>query len=102
MDYINQKTYSFDINKAKQIFNILLKDKQLKLTKGKRILAKEKIKDRKYCKYHNICGHTTNSYVPFKDMIEKVLKQGWLKFDKEKGMIINKDPFPISATFVEP
>ena len=28
LDNISKKTHSFDINKAKQIFNILLKDKK--------------------------------------------------------------------------
>ena len=50
MDHMTKKSYSFDINKINQIFDVLLKDKQIKLSDGHRILSKEEIKEKKYCK----------------------------------------------------
>ena len=44
MDHVNNKMYSFDINKVDQIFDILLKDKQITLLDGYKILPKEKQK----------------------------------------------------------
>ena len=40
----NAKSYSFNITKAEQIFDILLKDKQLKLLKGHKIPPIKEIK----------------------------------------------------------
>ena len=48
----NNKSYSFDITKVDQIFNVLLKDKQIILPEGKKMPLVEEIKDRKFCKYH--------------------------------------------------
>ena len=39
MDNINKRIYSFYINNIDQIFNLLLKDKQIKLSDGQRILT---------------------------------------------------------------
>ena len=51
--FSNAESYSFDITKAEQIFDILLKNKQLKLPERHKIPLVEEIKNRKYCKYHN-------------------------------------------------
>ena len=56
------------------MFDIQLEDKQLKLFEGQRTLAKDEVKDRIWCKYHDKFGYTTYSYVHFKDMIEKAIK----------------------------
>ena len=53
----SNKMYTFDITKAKQIFDVLWKDKQIVLPKGKKIPSKEEIKRQKFCKFHLILGH---------------------------------------------
>ena len=42
---LSNKSYSFDMNKANQIFNVLLKDKQIILLEGKKMPSVEDIKN---------------------------------------------------------
>ena len=56
----SNKSYSFDITKADQIFYVLLQDKQIMLPEGKKMPSIEEIKNKKFCKYHQIVGHLTN------------------------------------------
>ena len=53
----SNKSYSFDITKATQIFDVLLKHKQIIFLEGKKMPSIEEIKTRKFCKYHQIVGH---------------------------------------------
>ena len=50
--------YDFDVTKTEQIFDLLLKEKQLQLTAGHQIPSASELKGRKYCKWHN----TTDSH----------------------------------------
>ena len=96
------KSYSFDIIEDDQIFNILLKDKQTIFPEGKKILSIEEIKSRKFCKFHEIVGHSTNNYVHFKDSIQKVIKDGRLKFEeKSNPMKVDTKPFDIDSNYFE-
>ena len=82
---------------------MLLKDKQIKLSKGHRILSKKETRDRKYYKYHNMFRHITNNYVCFGEMIEKTIKQGRLKVvDKGKKVMIDKSPFLVGLNYIKP
>ena len=58
---LSNKSYSFNITKADKIFDILLKDKQIILPKGKKMPSIKEIKNQKFCKYHQIIGHLTNN-----------------------------------------
>ena len=42
IDHMNKKIHSFGINQVNQIFDILLKDRQIKLFDSHRILSKKK------------------------------------------------------------
>lgn len=44
------RTYSFDLNKADQIFDILLEAKQIKLIGRHKILTHEELRAKDYCK----------------------------------------------------
>ena len=64
----------------------------------------EEIKNQKFCKYHQIVGHSTNNCVHFGDLIQKAIKEGRLKF-KEKpqsSMTVDINPFEMNSAFVEP
>ena len=100
----SNKSYSFDITKVDQIFNVLLKDKQIILTKGKKMPSVEEIKNQKFCKYHQIVGHLTNNCVCFGDLIQKAIKEGRLKFEEkpQSTMTVDVNPFKMNSTFVEP
>ena len=65
----SSKSYSFDITKAGQIFYVLLKDKQIILPEGKKMPSAKEIKNRNFCKYHQIMEHSTNNCVHFRDLI---------------------------------
>ncbi|KAG4958852.1 hypothetical protein JHK82_035558 [Glycine max] len=52
--------YAFEISKADQIFYYLLKDQQIQLMDGHKIPSSEKIKDKKYCRWHNSYNHNSS------------------------------------------
>jgi len=52
--------YDLDVTKTEQIFDLLLKEKQLELTAGHQIPSANELKGRKYCKWHNtVDSHNT-------------------------------------------
>ena len=57
--------YSYNIAKVDQIFNHLLKDRQIKLTKGHQILLLDELNGKKYYKWHNSFNHTTKNCIVF-------------------------------------
>ncbi|XP_057760102.1 uncharacterized protein LOC130980438 [Arachis stenosperma] len=89
-----EKKYSFDISKSDQIFDVLLKDKQLVLPEGRTLLSVKNLKGKPYCKFHQAISHSTNSCVRFRDLIQEAIMEGRLKFDDgKKEMKVDVDPF---------
>ncbi|XP_057747800.1 uncharacterized protein LOC130966995 [Arachis stenosperma] len=70
------KKYSFDISKSDQIFDVLLKDKQLVLPEGRTLLSVKDLKGKPYCKFHQATSHSTNSCVHFRDLIQEAIMEG--------------------------
>ena len=70
------KSYSFNITKAKQIFNILLNDKQIIILEGTKLPPLNESKGHKFCKFHQMTGHITNNCVHFRDFIQKAIEEG--------------------------
>ena len=88
--------YSFDISKADQIFDHLLKDKQIKLLDGHKIPSQEELKGKRYCKWHNSYNHATINCMVFRRAIQKGIEEGRFKL-ADKGiseMTVDTDPFP--------
>ena len=52
--------YGFDIIKADKIFDLLLLEGQIKLKPYNKIPIDQKLKNIKYCKWHNTTSHDTN------------------------------------------
>ncbi|XP_045802327.1 uncharacterized protein LOC123895902 [Trifolium pratense] len=99
------KTYSFDITKCDEIFDLLVTDGQIVVPKGLKVPPLEQQKKRGFCKFHNFLGHKTSQCVLFRDLVQKALKDGRLKFGEKSGhkMKIDEDPLQISdASYVEP
>ncbi|QHN96050.1 uncharacterized protein DS421_18g615050 [Arachis hypogaea] len=97
------KKYSFDISKSDQIFDVLLKDKQLILPEGRTLLSVKDLKGKPYCKFHQATSHSTNSCVRFRDLIQEAIMEGRFKFDDgKKEMKVDVDPFEVDANYVEP
>jgi hypothetical protein len=53
------KTYTFDITKCDEIFDLLVTDGQIVVPKDLKIPPIEQRKKRGYCKFHNYLGHKT-------------------------------------------
>jgi len=51
------KTYTFDITKSDEIFDLLVADGQVVVPKDLKIPPLEQRKKRDFCKYHNYLGH---------------------------------------------
>ena len=63
------KSYSFDITKPEQIFDVLFKDKQIVIPVGKKLPSLNELKGQNFCEFHQIMGHKTNHCVRFRDLI---------------------------------
>ena len=61
----NYRQYSFDLAKADQIFDELLKQKFLTLSAGHVIPSEKERHGKEYCKWHNSFRHNTNNCVTF-------------------------------------
>ncbi|WJX30008.1 hypothetical protein P8452_18592 [Trifolium repens] len=85
------KTYTFDITKCDEIFDLLVTDGQIVVPKGVKIPPLDMRKKRGYCKYHNFLGHRTSQCVLFRDLVQKALNEGRLKFG-EKPKVTKADP----------
>lgn len=69
-DKMYNKTYSFDVSKADNIFDILLKDKQIILSGDHKLSTTEQKKGKKYCKFHHTYGQWTNNCIHFRMLIK--------------------------------
>ena len=54
------KGFDFDVAKAEQIFDLLLKEKQLKLPENHKLPTAQELQGRLYCKWHHSFTHSTN------------------------------------------
>ena len=70
----NLEKYSFDVNKADIIFDLLLKEKQIQISPNHTIPSAEKLKKRKYCKCHNSVSYHTNECKVFRQRIQSVIE----------------------------
>ncbi|XP_050895399.1 uncharacterized protein LOC127102024 [Lathyrus oleraceus] len=104
-DRFPKKTYTFDVTKCDEIFNLLVKDGQMIVSPNTKIPPLEQRKKRGFCKYHNFLGHKTSQCFLFGDLIQNAIRDGRLKFaDKGKNqMKVDVDPLNIAETnYVEP
>ncbi|XP_050895434.1 uncharacterized protein LOC127102060 [Lathyrus oleraceus] len=100
-----KKTYTFDVTKCDEIFDLLVKDGQMIVPPNTKIPPLEQQKKRGLCKYHNFLGHKTSQCFLFRDLIQNAIKDGRLKFvDKGKNqMKVDADPLNIADTnYAEP
>ncbi|WJX93585.1 hypothetical protein P8452_75092 [Trifolium repens] len=72
-DRFVSKTYTFDITKCDEIFDLLVADGQIIVPKGLKLPPLEQRKKRGFCKYHNFLGHKTSQCVLFRDLVQKAL-----------------------------
>jgi hypothetical protein len=56
------KGFDFDVSKVEQIFDVLLKEKQLNLPEGCKLPTAQELQGRSYCKWHHSFTHNTSDY----------------------------------------
>ena len=98
------KTYTFDVTKCDEIFDLLVVDGQVVVPTGLKIPPLDQHKKRGFCKFHNFLGHKTSQCGLFRDLVQKSLNEGRLKFgDKSKPhMQVDVDPLKaVDAMYLE-
>ncbi|KAK1644923.1 hypothetical protein QYE76_062728 [Lolium multiflorum] len=68
--------FDFDVTKAEQIFDLLLKEKQLKVPEGHKIPTAQELNGKPYCKWHNTFTHATNDCRVWRQQIQMAIEQG--------------------------
>jgi hypothetical protein len=62
----------------KQIFDLLLREKQLKLLEGHKFPTAQELQGRPYCKWHHLLTHTTNDSKELHRQIQSAIEQSRL------------------------
>ena len=85
--------------KAEQIFDLLLKKKQLKLPESHKLPTAQELQGRLYCKWHRSFTHATNDCKELRRQIQSAIEQGRLIL-AQHTMKVDSQPFP-QANVVE-
>ncbi|XP_050919338.1 uncharacterized protein LOC127136868 [Lathyrus oleraceus] len=93
-DKFPKKTYTFDVTKCDEIFDLLVKDGQMIVPPGAKVPLLEQRKKRGFCKYHSFLCHKTSQCFIFRDLVQNAIQEGRLMFgDKPRSqMKIDSDP----------
>ena len=87
------KGFDFDVAKAEQIFDLLLKEKQLKLPENHKLPTTQELQGRPYCKWHHSFTHATNDCKELRRQIQSAIEQGRLIL-AQYTMKVDSQPFP--------
>jgi hypothetical protein len=68
--------FDFDESKVEQIFDLLLREKQLKLPEGHKFPTSQELQGRPYCKWHHLFTHITNDCKELRRQIQSAIEQG--------------------------
>ena len=93
------KGFDFDVAKAEQIFDLLLKEKQLKLPENHKQPTAQELQGRLYCKWHHSFTHATNDCKELRRQIQSAIEQGRLIL-AQHTMKVDSQLFP-QANVVE-
>jgi hypothetical protein len=85
-------TYDFDVTKADKLFEFLVKEGRIKLPDGHSMLRPDRVKEMRYCGFHDRNSHSINECRVFRMKIQKAIQEGHLKFDNKMKLYGN--PFP--------
>jgi hypothetical protein len=87
------KGFDFDESKVEQIFDLLLREKQLKIPEGHKFSTAQELQGRPYCKWHHLFTNTTNDYKELYRQIQSAIEQGRLILG-QFTMKVDTRPFP--------
>ena len=93
------KGFDFDVAKAEQIFDLLLKEKQLKLPENHKLPTMQELQGRLYCKWHHSFTHATSDCKELHRQIQLAIEQGRLILAQHM-MKVDSQSFP-QANMVE-
>jgi hypothetical protein len=93
------KGFDFDVSKTEQIFDLLLKEEQLKLPEGCKFPTTQELQGRSFCKWHNSFTHGTSDCKELRRQIQSAIEQGRLILG-QYAMKVDTQPFP-SVNMVE-
>jgi len=93
------KGFDFDVSKLEQIFDLLLKEKQLKLPENHKFPTTQELQGRPYCKWHNSFTHATSDCKELRRQIQSAIEQGQLIL-AQHTMKVDSQPFS-QANMVE-
>jgi len=80
----------------------LLQEGQIKLSTNNTIPSAAELKNRKYCKWHNVVSHNNCECRVFYKEIQSAIEAGIIKFDAlEMPMKIGGHPFPTNMVDVK-
>ena len=91
------------ITKCDEIFDLLIADGQIVVPQGLKNPPLEQKKKRGFCKFHNFLGHKTSQCVLFRDLVQKALKDGRLRFGEKPKMKVDIDDLKVEeALYLKP
>jgi hypothetical protein len=93
------KGFDFNRSKVEQIFDLLLKEKQLKLPEGCMPPTALELQGRLYCKWHHSFTHNMSDCKELRRQIQSAIEQGRLILG-QTAMKVDTQPFP-SVNMVE-
>ncbi|KAL6225226.1 hypothetical protein ACLB2K_004077 [Fragaria x ananassa] len=95
------ESYTYDAKNAHLVFNDLIEAKYVRL--DHKIPSKEKLKDKKYCAFHNVHNHDTKECVKLREQLQTWLNSGALKLQTPGSSVslVDVDLFPSTVGMVE-
>jgi hypothetical protein len=87
------KGFDFDESKVEQIFDLLLREKQLKLPEGHKFPTAQELQGRPYYKWHHLFTHNTNDCKELRRQIQLAIEQSRLILG-QFTMKVDTWPFP--------
>jgi hypothetical protein len=91
------RTYHFDVERAYELFDILLESKYISLPNPRhKIFSKEELQGREHCKWHSSFTHSTNNCLTFRNIIQEKFDNKILKFQEKpkENMAVDIESFP--------
>ncbi|KAK1642110.1 hypothetical protein QYE76_059915 [Lolium multiflorum] len=74
--------FDFDVTKTEQIFDLLLKEKQLTIPEGLKFPTAQELNGKPYCKFHNSLSHATNDCRVWRQHVQAAIEKGRLIFNQ--------------------
>ncbi|CAN6712993.1 unnamed protein product [Malus baccata var. baccata] len=89
------QSYSFDLAKAPEIYEELVRARVIVPDSTKKMPKPEELRGKKYCKLHYTFNHSITNCVQFRDWVQDLIVKGKLLLDKpQASMMVDTNPFP--------